>query len=161
VKLNVSLGTLAGVQLIAGLALQFIVLGLAGAGAQTDAFIAAQTIPLLAFSVLSMPLQGLWLPRLAMSSSDASRWRAEQSVALGQALLLVGGICVALGVSTKWWLPLIFPGLPAPQLSEAQTMTQILLVGTALNAQAALCTAALRGRDQFILRPHSSFRSSD
>jgi len=148
--LGLSLGALAAAQLVVGVALQFVVLVVVGAGAATDAFVAAQTVPMLVFGIFALPLQNIWLPRLSVLANDLSEWRRAQGVAQGQLLLLVGGAAIVLACTAGWWIRLVFPGLNDAQAQLAVRITQILLFAALLNGQAALLTVALRARDRFV-----------
>ena len=149
-KLGLSLGALAAAQLVVGVALQFVVLVVVGAGPATDAFVAAQTVPMLVFGILALPLQNIWLPRLSVLANDLPEWRRAQGVAQGQLLMLVGGAAVLLACTAGLWVRLVFPGLNGAQTQLAVQITQILLFAALLNGQAALLTIALRARDRFV-----------
>lgn len=146
-----SLGTLAAVQLLAALALQLVVLRIVGAGELSDAFIAAQTLPILLVAALATPLQAVWQPRLAIAASDPGRWRAEQACCQGQVLWLIGGTALAAAAAAPFWLPWLFPGLDSATLPLAVTMTRVMCAGALLNAHALLMAVALRSQERFLL----------
>lgn len=150
-KLGISLGALAGLQLLASLALQLVVLRLVGAGALTDAYMAAQTLPILLVAVLATPLQALWQPRLAVAASGRAQWRAQQGLAQTQVLWLVGGTALAAAASAPQWLPRLFPGLPVSTHSVAVDITRVLCVGALLNSHALLLTVALRAQERLVI----------
>lgn len=148
-KLSLSLGALAALQLASSFLLQLIVLSLLGAGSQTDAWVAAQAVPLVVFSVLSVALQGAWQSRLA-TATEQQLWLSTQKTAQGQLLLVFGGALLVLGGTAELWVRWLFPGFSEAQATIAVRMTRILLVGTLLNGQAALLTTALRARERFV-----------
>lgn len=150
-KLGLSLGMLASLQLAASLLLQIAVLTLLGAGSDTDAWVAAQAVPLVAFSILAVSLQGAWQSRLAVTASSHADWMDTQRKAQGQLLIVFGGVNLLLIASSSTWVPLAFPGLSARQAAQASDMARLLLLGGLLNGQANLLTTALRARENFIL----------
>jgi putative peptidoglycan lipid II flippase len=149
-KLNVSLGALASLQLAASFLAQLIVLAAVGAGISTDAFVAAQAVPAVIFSILAVSLQNVWQPKLAVLSEQRVLWREAQGTAQGQVLLLFGGVSVVLIATANYWMQLLFPGFSKPQAELAAHMSQILLVAMVLNGQAALLTTAQRARERFV-----------
>jgi putative peptidoglycan lipid II flippase len=150
-KLNLSLGALASLQLAASFSLQLIVLAALGPGTSTDAFVAAQALPTVIFSILAVSLQNVWQPKLAMLSEKPVLWRKAQGTAQGQVLLLFGGMAVALITTARVWVPILFPGFSESQAVLTAYMSQILLIAMILNGQAALLTTAQRARDHFII----------
>jgi len=144
------MGVLAVLQLAAGLALQLVVIALVGAGRQTDAFVAGQTLPLLMVAVLATPLASAWLPRMSIAAGDPELLRQQQGIAQGQVLLGVGGLSLACAATTPLWLPALFPGLDAESTSLAATIAQILCLGALLNGHTLLLTTACRARGTFI-----------
>ena len=149
-KLNLSLAVLAAAQLAAGLAMQFVVLIVIGAGHATDAFAAAQTVPMFVLAVFAVPLQNVWLPQFSVLAAQPGEWRRAQGVAQGQLMLLAGGVAAVLGLGASLWAPLVFPGLTDEQTQLTIHLTQILLLAALFNGQVALLTVALRARDRFI-----------
>ena len=149
-KLNLSLAVLAAAQLVAGLAMQFVVLIVIGAGHATDAFAAAQTVPMFVLAVFAVPLQNVWLPQFSVLAAQPSEWRRAQGVAQGQLMLLAGGVAAVLGIGASLWAPFVFPGLTNEQTQLTIHLTQILLLAALFNGQVALLTVALRARDRFI-----------
>lgn len=149
-KLGLSLAALAGLQLAAGLVTQLVVLGILGAGPATDAWIAAQAVPVVAFSTVSVALQGAWQARLAVAASQPAQWLQTQRAAQGQVLLLFGTTTVLLAATATLWTGWLLPGFAAEQLELTVRMTRLLLVGALLNGQALLLTTALRARGRFI-----------
>jgi len=150
VKLTLSLGALAALQLLANVVLQLLVLTLVGAGPNTDAFVAAQALPQVLLAVLSVSMQSVWQPRLAVLADDVSAWKAAQRAAQGQSLMLFGGVALVLATSAWFWVPGLFPGLSPAQRELTVTMTLPMIAGAVLSGHAALLTTALRARDRFL-----------
>lgn len=145
-----SIGTVVGLQLLATLLTQLLVIRIVGLGPDTDAYIAAQTIPAVIVAIITTALQSVWLPRLAVMTGDLVAWRQEQSIAQGQAGLLGGGLLLVVGGSLPFWLPLLFPGFDGLQKQAAMFFCLVLLVAAAFNTQSAILTVALRARNRFM-----------
>jgi putative peptidoglycan lipid II flippase len=150
VKLNISLGAIAALQLLSSVALQLVVIAFVGAGPQTDALIAAQAVPQVLLAVLAISLQSAWQPRLAVLAHDGPAWRNAQGVAHGQVILLFWTSALVLAALAKWWIGLLFPGFTSEQRELAHSLTFPLLAGTVLTGHAALLTSAQRARDRFV-----------
>lgn len=148
---GIRLGLIALLQLVVGLLIQISVLRAVGAGSETDAFIAAQALPLVLFSILSISIQSVWQPPLALTGGSLDKWLSLQGEALGQALVLVGGITLFAHVTHSFWIPLLYPGLDETQVLLASYMTLPLLLAAALNSQSVIFTAALRSVDRFAI----------
>jgi peptidoglycan biosynthesis protein MviN/MurJ (putative lipid II flippase) len=150
-RLNIGLGSVAALQLAAGLAMQLVIIRSLGAGALTDAWVAAQTMPLVTFSVIAVAFQGAWQSRLATLDDSEYGRVVTQQAAHGQLMLVYGLTVLVLCLGSTWWTRLLFPGLPQPQHALVVQMSQLLLAGAYLNGHAALFATALRGRDRFLV----------
>lgn len=149
--LKPTLGALAILQVLASLATQLLVLSLVGAGSQTDAYVAAQTLPLLVFTIFSVPLQSVWQPRFAQLWPDENGWRDAQRAAQGQVLTVCCATTLPLFVTAGYWVQWLFPGFDASQHELAAEMARVLFIGCILNTQTWLLTAALRSRERFVV----------
>lgn len=149
-RLGLSLGVLTGLQLAAAFASQLVVLRVVGAGALTDAFVIAQTLPLLVVAIFASPMQMVWMPRLSLQT-EPHQWQTEQRLAQGQMLWLSSGATVPLALTAMWWLPWLFPGLPAASHALAIELSWIFLAGAAFNAHSLLLATALRAQRRFLL----------
>ena len=149
-RLGVVLSILAALQLLAGLVVQLLVLRIVGVGPVTDAYVAAQAVPLVLAGLLSGSLQGLWLPRFARLAEDPTALRREQAASQGQVLRLLVGLCLPLWLGLPWWTRWMFPGFSSEQLAQVVALSGPLLAATLVNGQAALLLAAERARDRFI-----------
>lgn len=150
-KLGLSLGALAALQLAAGMVLQLTLLALLGAGSATDAWVASQAVPLVAFAIVAVAFQGAWQSRLAVSAHQHEAWVLTQRTAQGQLLLACGTTLLVLIPTAGYWVHWLFPGLSDEQLALAARMSQLLLIGALLNSQALLLTTALRSRGRFLV----------
>ena len=81
------MGALTALQLIFNFLVQLLILRIVGIGHLTDAFIAAQAVPLVLFSIISVSLSSVWQPRLSLLNNNRVRWKDGQGVALGQAVI--------------------------------------------------------------------------
>jgi peptidoglycan biosynthesis protein MviN/MurJ (putative lipid II flippase) len=149
-RLNVSLGVLASLQLIAGLMMQLLVVALVGVGPITDAWVAAQAVPAVLFAILSGVVHGVWQARLAANSSELAKWHRLQRAAHGQAWMLCIPAIVILMTTANSWIDLLFVGFSAEQIELATTLSMLLLATTIANLHCAISVAALRGRGKFI-----------
>lgn len=149
-RLNLSLGALASLQLLASFAYQLAVLALVGAGPSTDAWVAAQAVPAVLFALLVGVIQGTWQGRFAATGPARGEWLRLQRTASGQVWLLCIPAFIVLATTSKWWVDIAFVGLNADQVELATRLSLPLLAATIMNSQSALATAALRGRDRFI-----------
>ncbi len=149
-SLGLRLGSVATLQLAAGFGIQLAVLAILGAREQTDAYVAAQAVPLVVFAVLAGSLQSVWQPRLSVAHDRPEAWRAAQRSAYGQALLLFGASSSLLMATARWWQPGLFPGLDSQQHDLVHRMLLPLLLASLLDGQMVLQTAALRARERFV-----------
>lgn len=156
----ITLGLLAALQLLAGLAAQIIVLRILGIGLQTDAYVAAQAVPMILTAVVAASLQSLWLPRFARAADRESTWIAELSTALGQTLKVMLSLVVLLWASSGLWSKALFPGFSDFQLNLVVNVGAPLFVAASFNAIAGILTAALRARERFIVPEALSFLAS-
>lgn len=148
---SLQLGLLVSLQLLCTFVAQVFVLRLAGVDSVTDAYIAAQAVPLVLSAIVISALQSVWLPRFANTPIENEAWRAEQSSAQGQAAILGGGLVLFLAASAALWLPLLFSGFSETQQELTKGYSLVFFLASAFNTQSALLTAALRARDQFVV----------
>lgn len=149
-KRGLSLGLLAAVQIVAAFAFQLVVIAAQGAGPATDAFISAQTVPIIVFSVLALPMQSVWQPRLAIASDDSDAASDAYGQAQRQTFVVMAPIAGLLALARESWLPVLFPGLSAAQIRSAAAISVPLLVSVVLQAHAVIATSALRARGRFV-----------
>ncbi|MFT5706314.1 MAG: putative peptidoglycan lipid II flippase, partial [Oceanospirillaceae bacterium] len=148
---SISIGIVVILQLLATVATQLLVIRIVGVGGETDAYIAAQTLPAIASAIIITALQSAWLPRLSVLLGNISSWRNEQSVAQGQGLLLGAGIIIFIYLLLPVLTPLVFPGFKEEQVQRTILFSGPLMLAAIFNIQTALLTVALRARDKFIV----------
>ncbi|WP_161492267.1 lipid II flippase MurJ [Polynucleobacter aenigmaticus] len=136
-------------QLAATFSTQIIVVRFIGIGVQTDAFSAALTIPAVLSAILIAALQSVWLPRFSAESSNKELWRDNLKVALGQSMLLSGGIFILAVGTMQWWLHYIFPDFSIAQLSSAITLSSILSIASIFNVLSSILVIAFRSQSRF------------
>ena len=151
VSITLVLGLLSALQLCVGLFGQFVVIRIVGIGWQTDAYIAAQAIPMIIVAVVAASLQSLWLPRFARAAESESEWRSELTIAQGQTLKIMLFLILPLWVSSGLWTQFAFPGFSDIQRELVVDIGAPLLVAALFSALAGIFTAALRARDRFIV----------
>ncbi len=145
-----SLGTLTALQLAVGLAIQLTVFALVGAGAASDAWVAAQAVPLVIGGMVTSSFQGAWQPSLAAAIHEPAQWRDQLGRAHGQLLIVMGVVTLLLVAAAAWWVPLLFPTFSAAQHASTASMARALLLATWLSAHAAIVMTALRGQDRYV-----------
>jgi putative peptidoglycan lipid II flippase len=131
--------------------MQVVVLRIVGPGPITDAYVAAQTLPILILAIFGSPMQQLWQTRLAVAASDTNRLRIEQSAASGQMLIISVVATVPLAVSAYWWMPEIFSGLNSSLMPLAVDISHIIFSSTFINLQTLLLVSGMRAKRKFIL----------
>jgi putative peptidoglycan lipid II flippase len=146
-----SLGALTAAQLVLGLLLQVVVIAKVGVGAQTDAWVAAQAIPIVVVAIATVAMQGTWQSMLVVAASDTSGYRVTLSRAQGQLLIALGATVAILVAAAPLWTQTLFPAFTPEQHSLTLQMSVLLLAGTLLNGHSALFTAALRARQRYVL----------
>jgi peptidoglycan biosynthesis protein MviN/MurJ (putative lipid II flippase) len=151
VRTPLILGSLAVVQLMAGLVGQLAVLRYVGVGVETDAYIAAQAVPTLLTAVVAASLQSLWLPRFARAADEASVWRSEQANAQGQGLKVLLGLSLPLWLTSAYWVFLLFPGFSTAQQGLVVSLGGPLFAAAVLNGHSGLLTAGLRANGRFFV----------
>lgn len=150
-KQSFLLGSLVSIQLAAALCIQLLILRTFGAGAVTDAYIAAQTLPLILTSVITVSLQNIWQPRLAVNINIPRDWRISQSTAHGQALAFFGGTALVVTLSTGAWSRLLFPGLELSQLKTLSQLTPPLMLAALFNCHSAISATSMRAKNKFAM----------
>jgi putative peptidoglycan lipid II flippase len=151
VRIQITLGLLSAIQLGAGLVGQIFVMRIVGIGWQTDAYIAAQAIPMILVAVVAASLQSLWLPRFARSADSESSSSSELAIAQGQTLKIMLFLILPIWASSEMWVPVAFPGFSELQLDFVVHIAAPLFVAAGFNALSGIFTVVLRARDRFIV----------
>ncbi|MDI1307816.1 MAG: lipid II flippase MurJ [Methylotenera sp.] len=150
-KQSLNIGIVVTIQLIATFTAQLLVIRMVGVGHETDAYIAAQSLPAVLFAIISTALQSVWLPKLAILNKNFTEWRNQQSIAQSQALLLGGVMYLFVWLTRGFWAKLLFPGFLSHQLELTTLLVGPLLVAAGFNTQTSLLIIALRARSLFVV----------
>lgn len=149
-RTGLSLGAVTALQLVAGLLGQLVILRMVGVGQHTDAYVAAQAMPLMVFAAVSVSLQNLWLPRFARISSDAEKLRGALGAAQGQTFKLLLALATGIWLTCGLWAPWAFPGFSKEQVALVVALSGPLLAACVLNAHSGILIAALRTSAKFL-----------
>lgn len=148
-KQTLALGLLAAVQLLGQLLLQIYVIRIFGINSLTDAFFAAQALPLVISGILISTLQSVWLPKFSQSTGKQLRERLR--IAQGQAIVLAGFIITILATTVWLWVPLLFPGFTSYQILTTTKFTFYFLVSSLFSILASVLIFQLRSASHFLL----------
>jgi peptidoglycan biosynthesis protein MviN/MurJ (putative lipid II flippase) len=134
--------------LAAGVALQFSGVLLLGTGTATDAYFAAQTIPMILASILASALVNNLTPQLARLDEvlNPALVRAVM-FQLAFPLFLIFG---SLALSARWWVKVMFFGLADDGVSLTVEMVPIMCATFGINILASASMAAHYARRQFL-----------
>lgn len=151
-RVGISLGALAALQLVVGLVGQLAVMRIVGIGRDTDSYIAAQALPLVLTGVMTTSLQNVWLPRFARLSrrSEPDALSRLHAAALGQGLRMMVPLTLLLWGSSFMWVRWVFPGFDGEQHRQVIALSGPLLLACVFTAQSGLLTAALRAEGLFV-----------
>ena len=87
-KQSLIIGILSLIQIAAAFFLNIIVLRIFGINGETDAYIAAQVVPLIIIGIIISALNSVWLPKLSANSTNLHYWKFVLSKSLGQAFII-------------------------------------------------------------------------
>jgi putative peptidoglycan lipid II flippase len=149
VRLGLFLAFLICGQLVFALLTQAIILTQLGAGVETDSYVAAQALPLIAFSILGTSLQNTWQPILALV--DGREWHRRTALALGQAVPIFVAVSLGLTLATPLLVRILFPGFSDGQNELTSLLAQILMITLFFNGCGAILTAAGRAINRFVM----------
>src|SRR3954466_6370234 len=135
-RLSLTLAVLACSNILLTLLAQWFVITHLGVGIQTDAFFAAMTVPQLILSVVSSSLTHVLVPLLATENEQAFQQNAWGFFAGVTALFSL--LAVVLLISSRFWVPLMFPGFSSAGLELTITLTRIQLITMVLTASVAV-----------------------
>lgn len=135
-------------QLVSAFLIQVLVLRIIGAGPMTDAFIAAQTIPLIVASIIGTALQNIWQPRMAVADGD---WPTEVGRAITMTLAVVLPVVAILLGLTPLVMRWLFLGFTPEQVNLTVNLTRINLIGMTFNIILLIVAAGGRARARFLL----------
>ena len=147
-KLPLSLGALAGANLILVFLFQGFVLVKVGPGVETDALFAGMVLPQLVLAVISGSLMHVLVPYLAGEEEN----RVQQDtwgifIVVGIAF---GSLSAALYIFAPFWVPWIVPGFSPAGKTLTVALTRIQLIGVSFTALTGVLWAVYHARQQFL-----------
>lgn len=143
-----SIGFLAGLNLILAFSGQWYIFVTLGPGLQTDAYFASLAITTTSFTVLLGGLANILVPVLL--ELPKSRKAAITSGVLLTTLGVSAVFSVFLGSSASWWTPLLLPGFGEEAQSLVQELAFMLAVAAGLQATVHVMGAVHRARQAFL-----------
>lgn len=143
-----SLALIVALNLIGSFALQIIIIRSVGLGAETDLYIAAQTLPAICTAVMCASLQGVWLHRFSMDAQELESF--VYNTAISQATLIGLGAALFFSLTSMLWFGVLFPGLADEDQSLISTLNLLNWGGTAVSVAFFPCLLVLRVRGRFV-----------
>ena len=145
---TLTLTMLSVANLAAGVALQFSGVLLLGTGTATDAYFAAQTIPMILGSILASALVNNLTPQLARLD-EVLKPALTRAIILQMAfpLFLIFGL---LALSARWWVKVLFFGLADDGVSLTIEIVPIMCATFGVNILASASMAAHYARKKFL-----------
>lgn len=147
---SLTLSTIVVLQVAAQIGFQLLALALLGVGVDSDAFVAAQVVPMTLTGIFAMSLQSVWQARLAVADVDSGAWRGMHRIAHAQAMIVFAAAGLALAISAPLWLRALYAGFDPATRSLVQGLSLPLLLACLFSGAAAVLTAAQRGRGRLI-----------
>jgi len=118
---------------------------------EMDTFLAAATIPTILFGVFNGALVSALVPTFSeylAHRREEEAWRLASTVLNMLAIVLTS--CAVLGFFTaRWYVPLIAHGFPAPQMTVAIQMTQMLMPSIVAVSLSGVLSAMLNAYHRF------------
>lgn len=155
-KRTLAVSVVTGLNIALAIGIQFYVLFQFGVGADTDAHVASQTLPVLAGSLLTAMLPQALVPILiARRDPVAAAWAITRTLALisiPAALVLI--------VGAPMWVPLLFSGFPDATLAIAVELSRIQMVSVVAAAMLAAPLARLYADNRVLTSEVSFFGAS-
>lgn len=126
-----------------------------GAGAELDAYYAAQRLPELLYTVVAGGALGSsFIPvfaRFLTKGDEAGAWRLASAV-LSIALAAAGVLALALALLAPWFVPnVLVVGVPAEQAALTTQMTQMMLITVVVFTASGLIMGILNAHQLFLL----------
>jgi putative peptidoglycan lipid II flippase len=146
--LGLSLGAIAGFNILITFAYQWYVLTTIGPGPATDALFAGMVVPQLVLVIVSGSLNYVLVPLLAVEEGEARTrlaWTYVQGIAAACLVLVL-----LLMVGAPHWVPLAFPGFSPDAARLAVQLTRIQLFGITFTAVTGVEWALHHARQQFV-----------
>ncbi|MCA1636237.1 MAG: virulence factor MviN, partial [Acidobacteria bacterium] len=150
-RLTLSLGWLATVNIVVTLVIHWYVITRLGIGVETDALFAGMIVPQLLVVLFTSSLLHVLVPVLAARAADAGFDLRRE---LWGTFLLVAGAsglaAAALHLAAGYWMRWLVPGFSAEGYALAVALTRIQLFGLVFAAVDCVLRAACRARRSFV-----------
>jgi putative peptidoglycan lipid II flippase len=150
-KLTISLGWLASVNIVVTLIIHWYVITRLGIGIETDALFAGMVVPQLVLVLITSTLLHVLVPLLASGVIDDERDLRQE---LWGIFLVVAGVSVlltaALYFAAGYWMRALVPGFSSESYALAVALTRIQLLGLIFGAVECVLRAACRARRSFV-----------
>ena len=149
----VTVAGLASFVKVASLAKEMLIARRFGAGDALDAFYVAVLLPGFLSGVIASSFNAAFLPTYIELRETAGRVAAQRLVSNVSALALVGlvAVCLLLGLSERWVLPLLGSGFQPDKLKLARLLFFVLLVSIVLGGLGSFWRSLLTAHDCFAL----------
>lgn len=144
------LAILAATQVFGAIAIQLIIVRNVGIGAETDSYIAAQSVALVIAAILQAGLQSIWLPKLSACAAQPSTWKLTLESTIRQSIILSFAAFSILGLTTGVWMPPLFSAFAPQQIEMTKEFLLIFAISSILTIVSYQLTTALRTRDSFL-----------
>jgi putative peptidoglycan lipid II flippase len=146
---NLALASLVIGNLALGLGVQLLIFRTLGFGAMTDSLIAAQTLPMLAVSVVGAGLLNVWQPQIAIATGRDRRRIA--GLAIGQASTALVAASIGIWVAAPIVMDVVFFGFHGEQLQIATALTRILALTAFFNGLVMVLAGLSRAEGRFLI----------
>jgi putative peptidoglycan lipid II flippase len=148
-KLGLSLGVIAGINILVAFVYQWYVITALGPGRDTDALFAGAMVPQLVLVITSGSLSYVLVPLLAVATgADRSGLAWTYFHGIGALAL---GLVLLLMLSAPLWVPLAVPGFSAEATRLTVHLTRIQLLGAVLTAVSGVEFALHHAEQRFLL----------
>jgi len=148
-KQSFIIGILSLIQIAAAFFLNIIVLRTFGINGETDAYIAAQVVPLIIIGIIISALNSVWLPKLSANSTNLYYWKFVLSKSLGQAFIISIILSIFVFVISKYLILFFFSGFDEIQKQMVFHFMGIFLISMNFFIMSSQLTNALRTIDKF------------
>lgn len=144
---TLTLGGLAGINVLVSFAFQWYIFTHLGPGRATDALVAGMVVPQLVFAVVSGSLTHVLVPLLA--SEDESTFRRDAWTFFQGVGLFFGAVALVLSLAAPIWVPLTVPGFGGPTTALTVALVRVQLIGMVFTASTSVLWSVYHARQRF------------
>jgi putative peptidoglycan lipid II flippase len=148
-KTTILLALISGATMTCSFLIQWLVIVLLRPGRVTDAFFASLAVPHVILAVISGSLVYVLVPLLSGEEEEKSR-RDAWTLWVGVTALF-SLVALLLGVSSSFWLGIVFPGFNAPSTRLLVELSRIQFLAMVLTASTAVLSAYCYSRNRYVL----------